>query len=179
MKAWVALGATALLLALPASAVPEAEAPRLRADVLGVSHRPEVVEAGGDFEGILELRPGSNVTQAWVQVCRVGQACFAPPVAVERSGHVFAFRFSGPAGGGARLEGGWHVGVKWLLNETTPSGSRVVWFPEGLDLQSPACVDDGACQASHYFTFRVAPTKTAPAPFLIVIPLLLVLARRA
>lgn len=136
-------------------AVAEEEAPFLRGDVLAVRHDPYVVEPGGDFVGSLELTRTSNVTHAFVQVCRVGSACFAPPVAATPTATGFTFRFSEGPSAGVRLGAGWHVGVRWFLNETTAEGTMLRAFPP-----LPECT---SCDEDHYFTFYVAGSRDAPA----------------
>src|SRR5688500_3176952 len=77
--------ALAVLLATPSAvAYDETEAPSLRADVLFVWHEPETPRPHTQWRGFIQMHPASNVTEAHYQVCRVGQACFAPPTLADR-----------------------------------------------------------------------------------------------
>ncbi len=153
------------LLALPAAGYAESEAPALRPDVLAAGHAPEIVAPHTQWSGTLSFRPGSNVTAASYQICRVGMACFAPPAVAQRDGDTFRFHTSNytVAGKPVDYQAGWRVGVKWILTEGepdgAPGGTRVMAFPSGLSPDDPACAGEAQameCQESHYVAFNVA-----------------------
>lgn len=161
LQALLACGLAAALLATAASAYAESEAPSLRADVVRAGHEPAPLPPHVQWTGFLELAESSNVTAAWYQVCRVGDACFAPPTPAMREGSRFSFNTSGYLANGRPVdyEPGWRLGVTWLLEETTPDGgNRTVRFPEGPDLASEECFGDAAlgCSELHYLVFEVA-----------------------
>ncbi|MFA5943407.1 MAG: hypothetical protein WC876_02960 [Candidatus Thermoplasmatota archaeon] len=163
MRAWVGflVVLATLALGLPATAHPESAAPQLRADVLGAGHDPVVVAAHTQWQGFLALAPGSNVTAAFYQVCRVGQACFAPPAPAEKTGDTFRFDTSAYLANGRPVdyEPGWRLGVTWLLEERLPNGTtQTVRFPVGPDVLAPECQGEAAlaCAEAHYLAFDIA-----------------------
>jgi hypothetical protein len=158
--------ALAALQAVPsAAAYDESEAPSLRPDVLRVWHEPEAPQPHTQWRGFLQMRPSSNVTEAHYQVCRVGQACFAPPTPAGRlDDGTFAFDTSGYLANGRPVDyqAGWRLGVKWFLTEPNATAE----FPKGPDLASPECAGDAAmrCSESHYFVFTMGGEAGRPAP---------------
>src|SRR5207249_4620623 len=104
----------------------ESEAPALRPDVLAAGHEPAVVPPHTQWRGFLQLRPGSNVTVAYYQICRVGAACFAPPAPAARGGDTFRFDTTDYTVNGRPVDyqPGWRLGVVWRLNETRPGGGN-------------------------------------------------------
>jgi len=170
-RLWLMAVGVAMLAALPmAVAHAESEAPALRPDVVAAGHEPAVVQPHTQWRGFLTLAPGSNVTGAFYQVCRVGAACFAPPTAAVREGATFRFDTSDykVAGRPVDYQPGWRLGVVWLLNETAADGTATVaTFPDGPDLSSPGCAGDAAasCAEAHYLAFDVAAAPhRSPAP---------------
>jgi hypothetical protein len=166
----LAVAAALCLVAGPTQAHPESAAPSLRSDVVAAGHSPDVVPPHSQWMGFLDLAPGSNVTSAYYQVCRVGEACFAPPTLAIRDGDRFKFHSSDYLANGRAVDyqAGWHLGVTWVLEETAANGtSRSLRFPEGPDLASAECQGDAAlaCAEAHYFVFDVAAgPKAAPSP---------------
>lgn len=174
----VAIAALAALLAVaaPSGAHPESAAPSLRPDVVRAGHDPEVVEPHTQWQGFLELREDTNVTAAYYQVCRVGQACFAPPTPADRLHRDLAstvtFRFDTSTylanGQPVDYEPGWRIGVKWILEERADDGStRVAYFPDGPEVESPACQGDAAmaCAEAHYLAFDIRDgDRGSPSP---------------
>jgi hypothetical protein len=142
----------------------------MRPDVARVGHEPETPAPHTQWEGFLGLRPGSNVTAADYQVCRVGQACFAPPTLAEGPvDGTFRFDTSGYRANGQAVDyqAGWRLGVKWFLYEMPDNGtSRTVEFPTGPDLSSPECAGDAAmaCSEQHYFVFTMGAPTGKPSP---------------
>lgn len=185
MKAWPLAGILLALLAWapPAAAYAEAEAPLLRPDVLEASHSPAAVQPHTQWQGSLALRPGHAVLSAQYQVCRVGQACFAPPAPATRVGNdTFTFHTADYLAGGRPVDyqAGWRIGVQWLLTERDGNGTRTRPFPEGPGPADPACAGEAqalACQERHYLVFDMPPaTRNAPAGGAIAAPGLLALA---
>lgn len=168
-RAVVALAVLALV-AGPAAAHPESAAPSLRGDVLRAGHLPEVVPPHSQWIGFLDLHPDSNVTAAYYQVCRVGQACFAPPAPAEAVGDK-SFRFDTSEylanGRPVDYEPGWRLGVTWLLEERLPNGTtQTVRFPVGPDVLAPECQGEAAlpCAEAHYLAFDLpAADRSSPA----------------
>lgn len=158
----VAALAAALGLAPIADGHPESAAPALRSDVVRAGHEPEVVQPHSQWRGFLELRDGHDVTAAFYQVCRVGDACFAPPAPATAVGEGrFEFDTSEYLANGRPVdyEAGWRLGVTWVLEERQANGSTMaVRFPAGPDLASPECMGDAAlaCSEQHYLAFDVA-----------------------
>lgn len=184
---FLAAAALALALSVPAAAHPESAAPSLRPDVVRAGHEPEAVQPHTQWKGFLELRPDTNVTAAYYQVCRVGDACFAPPAPAERHGSAFRFDTSDYLANGRPVdyEAGWRLGVTWLLEERLPNGTvQSVRFPAGPDVLSPDCQGDAAlaCAEAHYLAFDI-PAETRGSPglpaALAPIPLALAAARAA
>lgn len=156
-----------------AAAHAESEAPSMRPDVARVWHEPETPAPHTQWDGFLQLRSGSNVTAANYQVCRVGQACFAPPTLAEGpTNGTFRFDTSGYRANGQAIDyqAGWRLGVKWFLYEMSGNGtnmtSRTVEFPSGPDLSSPECAGDAAmaCSEQHYFVFTMGAPAAKPSP---------------
>ena len=169
MRAALALGAL-LLAAAPAAAWDETEAAALRSDVLWTWHEPEVPAPHTQWRGFIQLHPASNVTEVHYQVCRVGQACFAPPTAATEGGQrVFSFDTRGYLANGRPVDyqAGWRLGVKWFLGEQLGNGTvRTEEFPHGPDLASPECAGDAAmaCAEQHYFVFTMGGDAAKPSP---------------
>jgi hypothetical protein len=164
----VAVATLTLLLAGTASAHPESAAPSLRTDVVRAGHEPEVVQPHTQWEGFLELTAGSNVTAAFYQVCRVGQACFAPPTPAHKDGPSFRFDTSDYLANGRPVdyEPGWRIGVTWILEERLPNGTTAsVRFPVGPDVNSPECQGEAAlpCAEAHYLAFDI-PAEERDSP---------------
>ncbi|HJQ93042.1 MAG TPA: hypothetical protein VJ874_02020 [Candidatus Thermoplasmatota archaeon] len=170
---------TALLLPAPAAGHPESAAPSLRPDVFRAGHEPEVVMPHTQWTGFLELEPGTNVTAAYYQVCRVGQACFAPPTPATRvlsageGGPGFRFDTATYLANGKPVdyEAGWRIGVTWLLEERLANGTtQMARFPAGPDVLSPECQGDAAmaCAEAHYLAFDIPAEgrDSPPAPLL-------------
>ncbi len=169
--AWSVLLTAAAALLPAAAAHAESEAPSLRPDVLAAGHEPANVLPHSQWRGFLRLAPESNVTSASYQVCRVGQACFAPPTPAVHVGSEWRFDTAGYTVNGKPVDyqPGWRLGVKWWLTETRGDGSNVaVEFPAGPDASSPECQGDGAagCAEQHYLAFGVVDNRThgLPAP---------------
>jgi hypothetical protein len=174
-RAW-RVGVVLLALACThvAAAYDEADAGLLRADVLEMRHEPAVVPPHSQWNATLVLRPGHAIVAAQYQVCRVGQACFAPPAPAGRVGNdTFRFDTAQYLAGGHPVDyqAGWRIGVVWILSERTPSGpnaTRTVTFPEGPSAADPACAGDAqalACQERHYLAFDMPPaTQGASGP---------------
>ena len=181
--AWLLLAAAtaAALSAPPSAAHPEAAAPTLRADVVRAGHEPEVVEPHTQWRGFLELQAGTNVTAAFYQVCRVGQACFAPPApATDVGDRSFRFDTSQYLANGRPVDyqPGWRLGVTWLLEERLPNGTtQTTRFPVGPDVLAPDCQGEAAlaCAEAHYLAFDL-PADDRPSPGLPVPTVLLALA---
>lgn len=159
------------LAALPAAAYDESDAGLLRPDVLEAGHAPAVVQPHTQWQGHLTLRPGHRVVAAQYQICRVGEACFAPPAPATRVGNdTFQFDTADYKAGGHPVDyqPGWRLGVQWLLTERADNGTlRQAAFPAGPDASDPACKGDAralACQERHYLAFDVAPAAANPAP---------------
>ena len=189
--AWLLLAAAtaAALLAPTSTAHPESAAPTLRGDVVRAGHEPEVVEPHTQWRGFLELRADTNVTAAYYQVCRVGQACFAPPTAAEKvegrpgssgagSTAAVLFRFDTSTylanGRPVDYEAGWRIGVTWLLEERLDNGTtQLVRFPLGPDVLSPECQGDAAlaCAEAHYLAFDI-PAAGRDASSMAALPVL-------
>jgi hypothetical protein len=135
--------------------------------VLSARHEPTLVPAHSQWHGVLVLRPGHPVVAAQYQVCRVGNACFAPPAPAQRSGaDTFRFDTANYTAGGHAIDyqAGWRIGVQWLLTEKTANATRVVAFPLGPEAGDPACAGDGAalaCQERHYLAFDMEPAPRA------------------
>ena len=165
------LAALALLaLALPAVAYSETAAPTLRPDVVRVWHDPEHVVSGEPWHGFLQLAPGTNVSAAYFQVCRVGQACFNPPTPARLLGNgTYTFN-SDEIGEGVDLDSGWHVGVRWWLDERNGTRLSSARFP----VEVPCDESSLECSESHYFSFDVAEApKRAFLPGLGLTPIVL------
>jgi hypothetical protein len=171
-----ALAGLALLAGMPSAAAhPESAAPSLRPDVVRAGHEPAVVQPHTQWQGFIDLRAGTNVTSAYYQVCRVGQACFAPPTpaaALVQGDGTVTFRFDTSTylanGQPVDYEPGWRVGVTWVLEERLSNGTfQSTRFPEGPDILSEECQGGAAsaCAEAHYLAFDIAdaPTKEAPA----------------
>jgi hypothetical protein len=166
--------AVLLALAMPAAAYDEADAGLLRPDmVLSAGHLPTRVPAHTQWQGILTLRPGNHVLSAQYQVCRVGQACFAPPAPAQRHGDTFVFDTANYTAGGRSVDyqAGWRIGVQWLLTEDAGMNeTRTETFPEGRDLSGAGCAADPlGCQETHYIAFDMEPAAHA-APGAAVLP---------
>ncbi|MEA3166979.1 MAG: hypothetical protein QOJ26_1863 [Thermoplasmata archaeon] len=164
--AMAALAAFAII--APAEAHPESAAPSLRADVIAVGHSPAVVPPHTQWSGFLQLSADSDVTAAYYQVCRVGDACFAPPTLATKVGDRFEFDTNDYLANGRPVdyEPGWRLGVTWVLQEPAANGTMMsTRFPEGPDLASQACQGDAAssCAEQHYFVFDI-PVEEKPAP---------------
>jgi hypothetical protein len=181
----VALAAL-LAAAAPAHAHPESEAPLLRDDVVRAGHEPETVLPHTQWVGFVELEAGTNVTAAYYQVCRVGQACFAPPTpatlvpASGQGGPSFRFDTSTYLANGRPVDyqAGWRIGVTWLFEERLDNGTtQMVRFPEGPDVLAPECQGDAAtaCAEAHYLAFDI-PAEGRESPVPPVLPLLAALA---
>jgi hypothetical protein len=172
-----------LLLALApvAAAYDEQDAGLLRPDVARAGHTPETVQPHTQWHGFLVLRPGHAVVSAQYQICRVGQACFAPPAPAAREGNdTFTFSTAAYLANGKPVDyqAGWRIGVQWILTERNATGgTRQAAFPEGPGPTDPACAGDQqalACQERHYLAFEMPPApKAAPAPALPLLALLL------
>lgn len=179
MRAALLLGAL-LLAAAPAAAVDESEAASLRDDVLWTWHEPEVPQPHAQWHGFIQLHPATDVVAVHYQVCRVGQACFAPPTAAKAQGEqVYAFDTSDYKANGQPVDyqAGWRLGVKWFLDEQRENGTVVTAeFPSGPDLSSPECAGDAAmaCSERHYFVFTMGGPTGKPSPGM-GLPALLVL----
>ena len=175
----------ALLLATPALAHPESAAPSLRPDVVRAGHLPETVQPHTQWEGFLELEPGTNVTAAYYQVCRVGEACFAPPteaMETDAYGEGRGFRFDTSTylanGQPVDYEAGWRIGVTWVLEERLANGTtQMVRFPAGPDVLSPECQGEAAlaCAEAHYLAFDI-PGGERGSPSASLLPVLAALA---
>lgn len=165
-----------------ASAYEEAESGLLRPDVVVEGrHEPAIVQPHTQWRGVLVLRPGTPVVSAQYQVCRVGQACFAPPAPAQRHGDTFTFDTVNYTANGAPVDyqGGWRIGVQWILTEQDGNGTRTTLFPEGPAASDPNCLGEAqavACQERHYIAFDMAPApKAAPAPEAVFVLLFLLL----
>jgi len=159
-----ALVASLVVLALPATAWSEADAPKMDGRVLSAWHDPQVPQADAPWHAFLQLKPESNVTGVLFQVCRVGKACFGPPAAAEDMGNATFGFASSLAGGSSPVDfaPGWHIGIKWYLRDANGTLTELPPSPEGM----PECVDPAAlaCQEAHYLTFDLAPATPSPAP---------------
>ncbi|MCA1810454.1 MAG: hypothetical protein LC623_00380 [Halobacteriales archaeon] len=169
MTRWLA-GLLLVALLPPAAAHAEQDAALLRPDVLRAGHAPDAVEPHRQWTGFLVLRPGHNVTAAQYQICRVGQACFAPPSPATRVGNdTFAFDTADYKANGKPVDyqPGWRIGVQWVLTEGAGNATRQSLFPQGPGPGDPACAGDAAalaCQEQHYLAFDMAPVaKESPA----------------
>jgi hypothetical protein len=169
LLAWLALLALPALLPA-AAAYDEQDAGLLRPDVLEASHSPGVVQPHAQWRGTLVLRPGHQVLAAQYQICRVGQACFAPPAPAQRVGNdTFTFDTADYLANGHPVDyqAGWRIGVQWILTERDGNQTRSVPFPAGPGPSDPGCAGDGqalACQERHYLAFEMPPAeKGAPA----------------
>jgi hypothetical protein len=139
------------------------------------------VQPHTQWHGFLALRPGHAVVSAQYQLCRVGQACFAPPAPAARAGNdTFTFDTADYRAGGQPVDyqAGWRIGVQWILTERAANGTLVqTSFPQGPGPADPACAGDQAavaCQERHYLAFEMPPAaKAAPAPAAAVTLLLL------
>ncbi|HEX2065991.1 MAG TPA: hypothetical protein VHI93_04180 [Candidatus Thermoplasmatota archaeon] len=166
-----ALALLALLAWLPdAAAYSEAEAASLRPDVVRAGHSPQVVAPHTQWQGFLVLRPGHAVVAAQYQVCRVGEACFAPPAPAVRQGNdTFAFDTANYTVQGRPVDyqAGWRIGVQWILTERVGNATRQSAFPAGPG-DDPACREERmalACQERHYLVFSMAPgVQPSPPP---------------
>ncbi len=179
-----------ILLVPTAAAVAEADAHLVDDRVEAVWHAPDEPQPGTQWTGGLRLAPDTNVTQVLYQICRVGEACFAPPTpANSADGRNWTFDtndYRDPVQGmliawGINLphqhDTTWEVGVQYFLR--TPNNTAGDPVPRGIEELPPRdCVD--ACwdewSATHYFVFTMPATsagqETTPAPG---IPILLVL----
>lgn len=161
MRVPAALALLALVALLPpAAAHAESEAPELRDDVAATWHEPASPPPHTQWHAFLELRPDANVTAVHYQVCRVGQACFAPPTPAGRLANgTFSLDTAGYLANGRPVDyqAGWRLGVKWFLD-----GQE---FPAGPDLSSPECAGDAAmaCSERHYFVFTMGGDGRKPA----------------
>ncbi len=174
----VAVVAAIATIAPGAAAHQESAAQVLRPDVAAVGHTPEAPAPHSQWSGFLALRPGSNVTAASFQICRVGSSCFAPPAPALRDGDTFRFNTSSYLADGRAVDyqAGWRVGVVWFLTEGTGLHARNVTFPVGKAAEDPACLGAAAlaCQEDHYFAFDMpaaaagTPSLTLPACALLV-----------
>lgn len=156
----ILLAAVAVLLTPLATAFEEADAPALRPDVMRVSHEPARVLPGAQWSGLIEMRPGHNVTEVRYQVCQVGSVCFIPPT-LARQVDETTWRFdtaNGPAAlASVDWQPGWRVGFQWVLTQTSVDGSQSSEFPQGMEIGTPACdADHLSCASTHYFTFEIA-----------------------
>ncbi|MHB1261213.1 MAG: hypothetical protein ACYC2H_05805 [Thermoplasmatota archaeon] len=160
---------TLAAVAAPAGAHPESAAPSLRPDVLRAGHLPEAVAPHTQWQGFIDLLPESSVTAAYYQVCRVGQACFAPPApATEVGNKSFRFDTSQYLANGRPVDyqPGWRLGVTWLLEERLPNGTtQAVRFPAGPDVLAPECQGQAAlsCAEAHYLAFDL-PAEERSSP---------------
>ncbi len=188
----------ALLLVPAAMAVPEADAPSIDSRIAEVWHTPDVPKPGSQWQGGIRLHEGHNVTQVLFQICRVGQACFAPPTAANTTdGDTWTFdtnQYREPVQGrpvqwgiNQPHEGAneWQVGVQYFFvtDESGPGGEPI---PHGDgDLPPDDCVTEEcyvAWSATHYFVFTmpgVVPEEHAPAMPLVWLLVGLALAGRA
>lgn len=163
-----------LLLAGPAAAYAEGEAPTVDPRIAATWHEPAVVRPGQQWEGFLRPAEGANVTSALYQVCEVGRQCFAPPTAAERLPNgTFRFHTSDyrAAGRPVEWEAGWRVGVKWCLAEGGADPGSCGWVPS----------QEGDDPEMHYFAFDIpGGDKGSPAPALgvLAVALLAAAARR-
>lgn len=181
-------GLALLLAAAGAAAHPESAAPSLREDVVRAGHEPAVVEPHTQWRGFLELDGSTNVTAAYYQVCRVGQACFAPPtpatmaeadpgkpVAEQRVRFSFDTAEYLANGRPVDYEAGWRIGVTWILEERLANGTtQLARFPMGPDVLSPECQGDAAlpCAEAHYLAFDIpAGERGSPSPSLALVGL--------
>lgn len=166
--------ALALLALAPAvTAHSESAAPLLRPDVVRVWHDPAQVVSGEAWHGYLQLAPDSNVSAAYFQVCRVGQACFNPPTPAHRLENGTYTFSSADIGEGVDLASGWHVGVRWWLDERNGTRLTSARFP----VETPCDETSLECSESHYFSFDVAEApKHAFLPGVGLLPLATALA---
>lgn len=162
----LALALAALVLVVPAAAHNEADAVLLRPDVVAAGHDPAAVQPHTQWSGWLQLAPGSNVTAASYQICRVGSACFAPPAPATRDGDVFRFNTTAYLANGQPIDfqPGWRIGVQWVLTEGSGPAARAVLFPEGLSATDASCQGAAAlaCQESHYLAFSLPAALSTP-----------------
>lgn len=163
------LAATILLLVPHAAAVDEADAPAAWQEQFGTDwveaagHSPDPVPPGTQWQGFIRFAAGHNITEARYQICRVGEACFAPPIlAASDDGRTFRFdtaHYKDPVyDEPIRYEAGWRIGVQWVLTMQESDGP--VLFPEGIPFSDPRCDDDPVgCSETHYIAFDMAEAK--------------------
>lgn len=141
----VVLWTAAVLVAAPASAFEESEAPAVRIeqfgrdDVVRVWHEPQPPQPGTQWRGWIEFAHNHGVNSVSFQICRVGIACFAPPQPMQREGlNVWTFdtaQYIVPgAGVPVTWEAGWRIGVRFVINETLADESYLEsYFPKPSD----------------------------------------------
>ncbi len=158
-----------VLLWAPAAAFEESAASNVRKlesgreDVVRVWHEPASPEAGTQWRGGIEFRPGHAIGDVKFQICRVGVACFAPPTDAQESGpdawtfNTAAYVVPG-AGRPVTWEAGWRIGVRFVINETLVDGRPTEHF-------FPAASDSGVLEDDYFaFNMAAAPQKATPAP---------------
>lgn len=159
--------ALALVLAAPAAAYDETDAARARvaetgeSDVVAVWHEPAVVQPSTQWHGFIQFAPGANVTAVRYQICHVGYSCFAPPTPAQRvnattwtfdTNHYLAAGSNRPVD----WQAGWRVGMKFILDQSTPHGALETAFPNGT--ANPDSLE------FHYLAFNMPPAaKNSPA----------------
>jgi len=170
MAAWTAWlpGVVLLVLAAPAAAYEEHEAPRVRVvergddDVVAVWHEPEIVQPGTQWNGFVRFREGHGILNVSFQVCDVGRVCFAAPVEAERlDNDTWTFDTDNyrSLGKPIHYKAGWRLGTQFILTERMPDGTVETYsFPEGIEKP-----DD---LEYHYFAFDMpAPATQTPHPW--------------
>lgn len=166
MRTWVCL--LSLLTVLPtAMAYPESDAALVRLketgkdDVLRVWHEPQIVEPGTQWRGYIQFAERHGIQSVRYQICRVGSSCFAPPTLADRLNettwtfHTQDYRQAGN-GQPVSWEAGWRLGMRFVINETTPEGAMETSLPEGLERP-----DD---LEYHYLAFDMPPAGGRAAP---------------
>lgn len=137
--------------------------------VVAAGHLPTTVSEGEQFQGFIHFTAEVNATDVRYQICRVGEACFAPPTPATKMGDgnwTFDTNdYRDPVfGEPVHYKAGWRVGVQYLLNV---DGHNVT-FPEGLSHEHPLAREDPVAWAeTHYLAFNVAsdaPTAPVPGP---------------
>lgn len=142
-----------------AAAHPEDAAPSLDGRVARAWHEPAAVVPGQQWQGFLQLTPGTVVGNVSYQVCNVADGvCFSFPHPATPLGNG-TYRFDTSdyktnLGQPVRWEAGWRVGVRWFLADADGSGNGT-WVPP----QGGARIEDS------YLAFDIPgePTKGAPA----------------
>jgi hypothetical protein len=155
----LALAAGLLLLAVSTQAYPESAAPSLNPLVKAAWHEPEVVKAGTQWRGFLQLQENHSVERAHYQVCNVGDGfCFAPLTPAHHIGNdTFSFDTNDYLANGVPVhwKAGWRVGVHWYLEHRD---GNTTWIP-----RAPPAVDEQVPLEDLYLTFDIpADKKGAP-----------------